>query len=402
MKRWHFPFTAMVAQDALKAALVLNAIDPLIGGVLIRGQKGTGKSTAARAIANLLPPIQVVAGCPFNSDPSAPFTDPVLPAAAPGTPQPRPTPFIELPLNATEDRLAGTLEVEKALQTGRRHFEPGLLASANRGILYVDEVNLLDDHLVDLLLDAAASGVNVVEREGFSFAHPARFLLIGTMNPEEGELRPQFLDRFGLCVSAERVTDVEARELIVRRRLEFDHDPAAFQQQWTAEEALLAAQIVRARDRVARVMVPDPMVRLVVRLTHHLGVAGHRADLTVVKAARAHAAFLEKAAVEIEDLQTALKLALPHRMSSSPLDSSESLQQGIDQAFRRLLSGDASEDDLQTDEASPTPAPLAAPAEDWDDVAEQMQVPGACAAGSVLFNFLKKKKRNGFSSPISS
>jgi Mg-chelatase subunit ChlI len=390
----------MVAQDALKAALVLNAIDPLIGGVLIRGQKGTGKSTAARAIARLLPSIEVIAGCPFNSSPQSPFTDPAVPLPADAGRTSRPTPFVELPLNATEDRLAGTLEVEQALQTGRRHFEAGLLASANRGILYVDEVNLLDDHLVDLLLDAASSGVNVVEREGFSFAHPARFLLIGTMNPEEGELRPQFLDRFGLCVTAERIAEVDARELIVRRRLEFDHDPEAFQRRWAPEEALLAAQIVQARKRLAEVAVPDAMVRLAVRLTHELDVAGHRADLTVVKGARAHAAFLEKPAIDLEDLQAALKLALPHRIPSSPLDSAESLQQGIDQAFRRLLGGETEEQET-AEEAAPAPPPTAEAAEDWDAMAEQMQVPGYCAAGSVLFNFLKKKTRNGASSPTS-
>src|SRR5512136_1308084 len=251
MKRFQYPFAAIVEQKALKTALLLNAVDPTIGGVLIRGHKGTGKSTAARALAQVLPLIEVLENCPFNSDPK----DPVEAAGIQygrdsGRAILRPMPFVELPLNATEDRLVGSLHVEKALQTGERRFEPGLLAAANRGILYVDEVNLLPDHLVDMLLDSAASGVNVIEREGISFVHPARFILIGTMNPEEGELRPQFLDRFGLCVAIRGVVDLDARKAIVQRHLAFESNPEDFLDKWTLADQAISDQIAYAREHL--------------------------------------------------------------------------------------------------------------------------------------------------------
>lgn len=388
----------------MKTALLLTAVDPLIGGVLIRGQKGTGKSTAARALGSLMPEIEVVPGCPFNSDPRAPFVDErrLLGTSSPSLPaQPirRPTPFVELPLNATEDRLAGTLHLEQALQTGRRQFEPGLLAAANRGILYVDEVNLLDDHLVDLLLDAAASGINVVEREGLSFAHPARFLLIGTMNPEEGELRPQFLDRFGLCATVARVTRLEAREAIVRHRLAFDRDPETFLRLWAEEERMTAEQILLARNHLDHVTVPNPMIALVARLGHELNVMGHRADITVIKAARAHAALLEKPEVQLEDLLAAARLALPHRIPASPLDTPEQLLENIDRVFRQCA-GTPAEADNDGAVAPPENA-READDEDLEAMAEQMQIPGNCAAGSVVLSFIKKKTGKPSMKPIS-
>ena len=393
MNRWVYPFAAIVEQDALKAALLLNVVDPLIGGVLIRGQKGTGKSTAARALARLLPEIATVEGCPFNSDPQMPFVAAnaacagFVPGSTPSQVR-RPMPFVELPLNATEDRLAGTLHLEQVLQTGRRQFEPGLLAAANRGILYVDEVNLLDDHLVDLLLDAAASGVNVVEREGVSFVHPARFMLIGTMNPEEGELRPQFLDRFGLCVTLDRITDIAARETIVRRRLAYDGDPAGFRHEWAEADRFLTGQIVLARERLDQVRVPDALLTLVARLTHALETPGHRADITVVKAARAQAAFLERDTVAMADIATAARLAVAHRASCSPLDSPGQIQRKIDDALRQFA-GDSVNAEASRANASAW-EPVTAD-DDLDAMAAQMQVPGHFAAGNVMRAFIKKK-----------
>src|SRR5512136_1500622 len=250
-----FPFTAIVGQDRMRRALVLNAVYPQIGGVLIRGERGTAKSTAARALAALLPEIAVVADCPFRCDPDSPAMwctncrersacGETLPVAL------RKTRFVDLPVSATEDRVVGTLDIERAIQKGERHFEPGVLASANRGLLYVDEVNLLDDHVVDLLLDSAAMGVNVVEREGISFTHPARFILVGTMNPEEGDLRPQLLDRFALSVDITGIRDARERVLIIERNLGFEQDPDAFRNTWLPHEEKLSRMIEQARKLV--------------------------------------------------------------------------------------------------------------------------------------------------------
>jgi Mg-chelatase subunit ChlI len=284
------------------------------------------------------------------------------------------------------------------LQTGRRFFDPGLLASANRGVLYVDEVNLLDDHLVDLLLDAAASGVNTVERESLSFSHPSRFMLIGTMNPEEGELRPQFLDRFGLCVSLHPISNPASRELIVRQRLAFERDPVAFGQQWESMEQATTARLLAARMRLESIEIPDAIFSLTSALSQNLKVDGHRADITIIKAARAHAALMEKSVVEMEDLATAAKLALPHRISTSPLDSPQSIERTIDAALQRMAQTSNSS---ETNDDSP-PEGEELPAFDMDDMAEQMQVPGGCAAGSILLTFLKKKSLNATSIPIPS
>src|SRR5512142_1501546 len=313
-----FPFTAIVGQDRMKRALVLNAINPLIGGVLIRGERGTAKSTAVRALAALLPEIQVVADCKFSCDPSAAHKcderedrlarGEVLPIAR------RKVRLVDLPVSATEDRVVGTLDIETAIKRGEKKFEPGVLAAANRGILYVDEVNLLDDHVVDLLLDSAAMGVNVVEREGISFQHPAQFVLVGTMNPEEGELRPQLLDRFGLAVEIRGIPDAAARVEIIERRLAYEQDPDAFQTEWATAEAKLSQEIESARQVLHSVSHTQADLYAIAELSSGLEVDGHRADLVILKGARAHAALLQKPAIGEEDILLAAELALPHRM----------------------------------------------------------------------------------------
>ena len=323
-----FPFTAIVGQGPMKRGLILNAINPLIGGVLIRGERGTAKSTAARALAALLPDIEVVADCPFNCDPYRPdaMCDSCteryrqrekLPVAS------RPIMMIDLPVSATEDRVVGTLDIEKAIKTGERRFEPGVLAMANRGMLYVDEVNLLDDHVVDVLLDSAAMGVNVVEREGISFSHPAQFILVGTMNPEEGELRPQLLDRFGLCVLITSIADTEARKEILIRRIQYEKDPAAFYETWQENEERLAQQITRARELLHQVSYTEEDLFNIAQLTAEMGVDGHRGDIVILKASLAHAAFEGRDRVTPRDMLLAAELALPHRLKKQPLQQAE-------------------------------------------------------------------------------
>ncbi|MFN4258512.1 MAG: ATP-binding protein [Gemmataceae bacterium] len=342
MSRVLYPFTAIVGQEKMKLALVLNAIQPRLGGVLIRGHKGTAKSTAARGLARLLPEIDVVAGCPFHCDPAQPQAlCPVCQeAASRQMPLPtcrRPMPVVDLPLGATEDRLIGTLHLETALRQGQRVLEPGLLASAHRGVLYVDEVNLLDDHLVDVLLDVAAMGVNVVEREGVSVSHPAQFLLIGTMNPEEGELRPQFLDRFGLCVEVTGIDTPADRAEIVRRRLRFEADPDGCRAQWHAAERDLAQRIAAAQHLLSDVTCADALLEEVARLTVRMQVHGHRADLALVQTARALAAYEQRLEVTPADIRTAAELVLPHRLRHNPLereaDSRRQLEQTLHQHF---------------------------------------------------------------------
>ncbi len=325
MKRYIFPFTAIVGQEKMKLALILNVIDPSLGGVLIRGEKGTGKSTVVRALADILPEIEVVEGCPFSCDPDS--SDQLCPECERRLREEgrlarrrRKIRVVDFPLSATEDRVVGTIDLEAALKTGEKRFEPGILAAANRGILYVDEVNLLDDHLVDLLLDAAAMGVNFVEREGVSFAHPARFVLVGTMNPEEGELRPQLLDRFGLCVTVEGLKDPKQRVLIIERRTAFERDPEGFTARFVAENQALSQRIVSARERLDEVNVPEEILYQVAKRLITLGVDGHRADITVIKAARAHAAFNNRLEVTEEDVKVAEDLALPHRLRRRPFE----------------------------------------------------------------------------------
>jgi Mg-chelatase subunit ChlI len=318
-----YPFTAIVGQERMKRALVLNAVNSSIGGVLIRGERGTAKSTAARALAALLPEIEVIADSPFNDDPAHPdqWSDYIRERYPDGeAPQTltRRTPLVDLPVSATEDRVVGTLDIERAIQSGEKAFEAGVLASANRGILYVDEVNLLDDHIVDLLLDSAAMGINVVEREGISFAHPAKFILVGTMNPEEGELRPQLLDRFALSVEIRGLNNVQDRMDILERHIAFDTNPVAFREEWMSNEVSLSQNIESARDMVDSVKYSNRDLYTIANLTASMKVDGHRADLVILKTARANAAFEGRKTINDHDILIAAELALPHRMKRGP------------------------------------------------------------------------------------
>ncbi|MFN3741957.1 MAG: ATP-binding protein [Anaerolineales bacterium] len=350
-----YPFTAIVNQEKMKRALILNAVDTRIGGVLIRGERGTAKSTAARALAALLPKVKVVQDCRFGCDPDHPTTwcTECRERAARGEHLPvaeRPIPFINLPVSATEDRVVGTLDIEQAIQKGERHFEPGVLAAANRGLLYIDEVNLLDDHVVDVLLDSAAMGMNIVEREGISFAHPARFILVGTMNPEEGELRPQLLDRFALSVDIVGVREPRARAMIIERNLAFERDPEAFRREWQPKEEELSQQIARARKLVDHVTYTTRDLLTIAALTSSLTIDGHRADLVILKAARAHAAFEGRMKITERDIALAAELALPHRLKRTPFQqaeiTSEQLQERIEQLTGQALS-ESGEDEEQ-------------------------------------------------------
>ncbi|MCW5875376.1 MAG: ATP-binding protein [Anaerolineales bacterium] len=323
-----YPFTAIVGQERMKRALLLNAVDQRIGGVLIRGERGTAKSTAARAMAALLPEIEVFADSPFNDDPNSPETwsDWVKERKAAGEElnvTQRKIGFIDLPVSATEDRVVGTLDIERAIQKGERRFEPGVLAAANRGLLYIDEVNLLDDHVVDLLLDSAAMGVNTVEREGISFVHPARFILIGTMNPEEGDLRPQLLDRFALAVEMHGIRDARQRVQIMQRNLAFEGNPEAFYAEWQPKEQELAEKIMAARELVDKVDYTSRDLISIAALTSSLQVDGHRADLVILKTARAQAAFDQRKGISDLDIAIAAELALPHRIKRGPFHQTE-------------------------------------------------------------------------------
>lgn len=355
-----FPFTAIVGQQRMRRALILNAIDTRIGGVLIRGERGTAKSTAARALAALLPPVQVVQGCRFGCDPEKPITwcTECRERFANGEDVPvetLQTPFVNLPVSATEDRVVGTLDIEKAIQKGERHFEPGVLAAANRGLLYIDEVNLLDDHVVDILLDSAAMGMNIVEREGISFAHPARFILVGTMNPEEGDLRPQLLDRFALSVEIRGILEPRQRVQIMERNIAFETDPEAFREEWLPKEQELSEQIEKARQLVDRVRYTSRDLLVIADLTAKMQVDGHRADLVILKAARAHAAFEGREAINPRDIALAAELALPHRVKAGPFRQSEmgvtQLEEHIEQLKGAASEGDSTEDSQQQADA---------------------------------------------------
>nr|WP_083466552.1 putative cobaltochelatase [Kibdelosporangium sp. MJ126-NF4]CEL16632.1 ChlI component of cobalt chelatase involved in B12 biosynthesis / ChlD component of cobalt chelatase involved in B12 biosynthesis [Kibdelosporangium sp. MJ126-NF4]CTQ89016.1 ChlI component of cobalt chelatase involved in B12 biosynthesis / ChlD component of cobalt chelatase involved in B12 biosynthesis [Kibdelosporangium sp. MJ126-NF4] len=331
-----FPFSAIVGHDDLRMALLLNAVHPGIGGVLVRGEKGTAKSTIVRALAALLPEVDVVPGCRFACDPANP--DPACPDAPHDGADQRPARLVELPVGATEDRLAGSLDLERALTEGVRAYQPGLLAAAHRGVLYVDEVNLLHDHLVDLLLDAAAMGRAHVEREGVSISHAASFLLVGTMNPEEGELRPQLLDRFGLTVHVVSSRDVAVRTEVIRRRLAYEANPAGFAARWTAADAELAEQIVKARTALPNVALPDTELRRIASVCASFEVDGMRADLVVARTAIAHAAWRGADAVNADDVEVAVRLALPHRRRRDPFD-----EPGIDEQQLQDALQDAAE-----------------------------------------------------------
>ena len=340
-----YPFAGIVGMADLKLALLLNAVSPAIGGVLVRGEKGTAKSTMVRGLAALLPPVPVVPGCPYSCDPAAP--DPACPAGPHGaaTPELRPVTLAELPVGATEDRLTGSLDIERVLTAGTTAFQPGLLAAAHRGVLYVDEVNLLHDHLVDLLLDAAALGVNYVEREGVSVRHASRFLLVGTMNPEEGELRPQLLDRFGLTVQVTASQDGAERAEVVRRRLAFEAGPADFITRFSADTATLAAQVAAARDRLPGVDLPDAALRQICAVCGSFGVDGMRADLVTARTAIALAAWHGRGVVTEEDIRTAARLALPHRRRRDPFDAPGLDEQALDEALREASSEHETEPD---------------------------------------------------------
>ena len=317
-----FPFSAIVGQEAMKQAMVLTAIDPGIGGVLVFGDRGTGKSTAVRALAALMPEISAVEGCPVNS---ARVEDvPAWANAVSGRISKRPTPVIDLPLGATEDRVVGALDIERALTRGEKAFEPGLLARANRGYLYIDEVNLLEDHIVDLLLDVAQSGENVVEREGLSIRHPARFVLVGSGNPEEGELRPQLLDRFGLSVEVTSPRDVETRVEVMRRRDAYENDNAAFMKKWRAKDSALRKAILAARAALPGLTTPGVVLHDCAALCIALGSDGLRGELTLLRAARAQAAFEGAATVTRQHLKTVATSALSHRLRRDPLDEAGS------------------------------------------------------------------------------
>jgi len=323
-----FPFSAIVGQDEMKLALLIAAVDPKVGGVLAFGDRGAGKSTAVRALAALLPKMRVVAGCRYNCDPDRPaeFCDDCRARAAKGALKAVavPVPVVDLPLGATEDRVVGALDLERALAHGQKAFEPGLLARAHRGFLYIDEANLLEDHLVDLLLDVAASGENVVEREGLSIRHPARFVLVGTGNPEEGELRPQLLDRFGLSVEVKTPDDLPNRIEVVRRRDAYERDTASFIAKWAKEEARLRKKISAARERLASVTVPDAALERAARLCMTLGTDGLRGELTLMRAARALAALDNEDVVTDDQLRRVAPPALRHRLRRNPLDDAGS------------------------------------------------------------------------------
>ncbi|MGV9244213.1 putative cobaltochelatase [Streptomyces sp. NPDC003710] len=338
-----FPFTAVVGQDDLRLALLLNAVSPAVGGVLVRGEKGTAKSTAVRALSALLPEVDVVPGCRFSCDPAAP--DPRCPdgphEAGAGTR--RPARMVELPVGASEDRLVGALDIERALAEGVKAFEPGLLADAHRGILYVDEVNLLHDHLVDLLLDAAAMGASYVEREGVSVRHAARFLLVGTMNPEEGELRPQLLDRFGLTVEVSASREPDQRVEVVRRRLAYDDDPEGFAARWAEEEAAVRARIVAARQLLPSVRLGDGALRQIAATCAAFEVDGMRADIVMARTATALAAWAGRTDVLAEDVRQAALLALPHRRRRNPFDAPGLDEDRLDETLEQF--GGSDDDD---------------------------------------------------------
>jgi len=335
-----FPFVAIVGQEEMKKALLLNIVDPGIGGVLVKGEKGTAKSTTIRSLVQVLPKVRYVKGCPFHCDPDHPEN-----MCAQCSERYRlndmdtdimPMRVVELPLSATEDRIAGTLDLEHVLQTGQKKFEPGVLAQANRNLLYVDEVNLLEDHIVDLLLDSAAMGVNYIEREGVSFSHPSRFILVGSMNPEEGDLRPQLLDRFGLCVEIVGERTLEYRAEVVMRRLDFDSDHAAFNNRFISETEALQRKIVDARERLLNVKVDREMILAASQIAMHFDMEGHRADITLIRAARANAAFEGRDSVTKDDLAVVAPMVLNHRIKRKPFEDNKFDRGELQECLRDL------------------------------------------------------------------
>jgi magnesium chelatase subunit D len=373
-----FPFTAVFGAQEMRLALILNAVSPAIGGVLVRGEKGTAKSTAVRGLAALMPEVSVVAGCRFGCDPvgaeagcpDGPHDNPVAIS--------RPARLVELPVGASEDRVVGSLDLERALSEGVRAFEPGLLAAAHRGILYVDEVNLLADHLVDVLLDASAMGRNHVERDSVSVSHPARFVLIGSMNPEEGELRPQLLDRFGLTVDVTASRDPDVRVEVVRRRLAADADPAAFAAHWASAELELARQISTARSLLPMVELPDSALRQIAEVCAAFDVDGMRADIVTARAAAAHAAWHGRTSVIAEDVRAAALLALPHRRRRNPFDEPGLDNQALDDALER-----GAQDDGPDRDPDPGGGPNNGPDGDPPDAASDPSLDGSHQDGDA-------------------
>lgn len=344
-----YPFTAVVGQERMKRSLILNAVNTRIGGVLIRGERGTAKSTAARALAALLPTVETFSDCRFGCDPNRHSTWCTECRERSKNGEKRkvellPTPFVNLPVSATEDRVVGTLDIEKAIQKGERHFEPGVLADANRGLLYIDEVNLLDDHVVDLLLDSAAMGMNIVEREGISFSHPARFILVGTMNPEEGDLRPQLLDRFALSVDIRGIRETRERVLIMERHLAYEEDPESFREEWLPKEQELSKQITLARQLLPQVQYSSKNLVGIANLSTSLQVDGHRSDLVILKTARAHSAFEGRTAITGRDIGLAAELAYPHRLKRGPFQQSDVTAEELSEKIEQLTGGSVEEE----------------------------------------------------------
>ncbi len=355
IRRQILPFTAIVGQERMKQALILNAINPKIGGVLIRGEKGTAKSTAVRALAELLPEMEVVGNCPFNCNPDNPdeMCDICYESAANGGKLDivtRKRRVVDLPLGCTEDRVVGTLNIEKAIKEGIRALEPGILAAANRGILYIDEINLLDDHVADVLLDSAAMAVNVVEREGISVSHPSGFILVGTMNPEEGEIRPQLLDRFGLQANVESLTDVEERVAIVKVAERFDSDPEGFRESYGDSQRELGEKISKAETILPDVVISDDLLRTTAEICIELGVRTHRAEIVVTRTAKTIAAFDSRTEVTLGDIKEAMELALPHRMRKKPFEPPELDTEKLDRMME-----EKSEEKPKPDEESEQP-----------------------------------------------
>lgn len=337
-ERTLFPFVRIVGQEEMKRALLLNVVDPGVGGVLIRGEKGTAKSTTVRSLAQILPAVPSARGCRFHCSPSS--SRDMCPRcrqlAAEGRleSEERRMRVVELPLNATEDRVSGSLDIECILSSGERRYEGGVLADANNNLLYVDEVNLLDDHIVDLLLDSAAMGRNYVEREGVSFSHPSRFVLVGTMNPEEGNLRPQLLDRFGMCVDIAGQKDPDVRVEVVKRRLAFDADPDGYTEGCAAETEELRGRLASARDLLKDVVVPDAVIRTAALVAIRFGMEGHRADLAMIRAARANAALEGRTEASNDDIAATAGMVLRHRLRSGPFEEAVFRQEDLLRCMR--------------------------------------------------------------------
>lgn len=322
----NYPFTAIVGQEQMKLALILNLINPALGGVLIRGEKGTAKSTAVRGLTDLMEQVEVVEGCPFHCRPdSGNLCSDCQQKLGHFQTVPYTRRVVELPVSATEDRVVGSLNMEQAIKKGEKVFEPGLLAQANGNILYVDEINLLDDHIVDVLLDSAAMGVNTVEREGVSYSHPARFVLVGTMNPEEGDLRPQLLDRFGLVVEIHGERDLSMRSQLIERRLDYEKDPNGFYKRWEGEQQALRSRVDAAQKRLEQIVIPESLCRDAAKIGIALQVDGHRADITLIKAAATLAAFEGAEEAARDHLVRVAPMVLAHRLRRMPFDTTDGL-----------------------------------------------------------------------------